>query len=65
MRTIRDTHLPVLLKKLRGDMSLAEFAEKWGVSKALVQQWENGRCRPTPERLEIMGIKVIYSAKIP
>lgn len=37
---------PRLIKQLRGERSLAEFATLLGAPKSLVQRWETGKSQP-------------------
>ena len=38
------------------DVSQAEFAEMIGVSKRTLQEWEQGRCKPTGAALKLLMI---------
>ena len=53
-RTIID--VPGEIKGIREklDVSQAEFAEMIGVSKRTLQEWEQGRCKPTGAALKIL-----------
>jgi putative transcriptional regulator len=55
-RTIID--VPGEIKGIREklDVSQAEFAEMIGVSKRTLQEWEQGRCKPTGAALKLLMI---------
>ncbi len=53
----------VLVRKVRGDKSVAQFAEEIGVSRMTVYNWENGAVSPSPEHMARMGIEGIYRRK--
>ena len=55
-RTIIDVpgEIKGIRKKL--DVSQAEFAEMIGVSKRTLQEWEQGRCKPTGAALKLLMI---------
>ena len=55
-RTIID--VPSEIKGIREklDVSQAEFAEMIGVSKRTLQEWEQGRCKPTGAALKLLMI---------
>lgn len=64
MKTIRDTDLPQLLRKMRGSLTMEQFGQLHGVTKQMISFWEMGRSQPRPEKLEQMGIRVIFSVDI-
>lgn len=55
-RTIID--VPSEIKGIREklDVSQAEFAELIGISKRTLQEWEQGRCKPTGAALKLLMI---------
>jgi putative transcriptional regulator len=55
-RTIID--VPSEIKGIREklDVSQAEFAEMIGISKRTLQEWEQGRCKPTGAALKLLMI---------
>ena len=55
-RTIID--VPSEIKRVREklDVSQAEFAEMIGISKRTLQEWEQGRCKPTGAALKLLMI---------
>ncbi|MBI5814581.1 MAG: helix-turn-helix domain-containing protein [Nitrospinae bacterium] len=38
------------------DLSQAQFAELMGVSKRTLQEWEQGRCKPTGAALKLLMV---------
>ena len=48
--------VPAEIKSIREEMDLSqsEFAELIGVSKRTLQEWEQGRCRPTGAALKLL-----------
>jgi len=48
--------IPAEIKSIREEMDLSqsEFAELIGVSKRTLQEWEQGRCRPTGAALKLL-----------
>jgi len=55
-RTVID--IPAEIKNIREqlDLSQAEFAEMLGVSKRTLQEWEQGRCKPTGAALKLLPV---------
>ncbi len=49
-------NVPKEIKAIRRDMDLSqsEFADLHGVSKRTIQEWEQGRCRPTGAALKLL-----------
>lgn len=49
-------NIPAEIKSIREkmDLSQAEFAELLGVSKRTLQEWEQGRCKPTGAALKLL-----------
>lgn len=50
--------IPEEIKSIRErlDLSQAEFAELLGVSKRTLQEWEQGRCKPTGAALKLLMV---------
>lgn len=46
------TSIPELIKKARGELSQAEFAQELGVSQSALCRYENGRTNPKVEIIE-------------
>lgn len=48
--------VPAEIKSIREEMDLSqsEFAELIGVSKRTLQEWEQGRCRPTGAAVKLL-----------
>lgn len=55
-RTVID--VPEEIKAIRDGLGLsqAEFAELLGVSKRTLQEWEQGRCKPTGAALKLLMV---------
>jgi len=51
-------NVPEEIKSIRErmDLSQAEFAELLGVSKRTLQEWEQGRCKPTGAALKLLMV---------
>jgi putative transcriptional regulator len=51
-------NVPTEIKAIREklDVSQAEFAELLGVSKRTLQEWEQGRCKPTGAALKLLMV---------
>ncbi|MBI5179723.1 MAG: type II toxin-antitoxin system MqsA family antitoxin [Nitrospinae bacterium] len=49
-------NVPEEIKAIRNsmDVSQSEFAELLGVSKRTLQEWEQGRCKPTGAALKLL-----------
>lgn len=49
-------NIPAEIKAIRENMDLSQagFAELLGVSKRTLQEWEQGRCKPTGAALKLL-----------
>ncbi len=49
-------NIPAEIKAIRDNMDLSQagFAELLGVSKRTLQEWEQGRCKPTGAALKLL-----------
>ncbi len=55
-------NVPAEIKAIREEMDLSqsEFAELIGVSKRTLQEWEQGRCRPTGAALKLLLVAKMH-----
>ena len=57
---IGQQELPLKIKEIRGDQSQAEFAYRFGVTRQLVSQWENGDAIPAGRVLRELNIEKVF-----
>ena len=57
---IKVEQLPMKIKDLRGSQSQADFAARFGVTRALVSLWETGRAIPRPKVLRELQIEKAF-----
>ncbi len=55
--------MKILIKKIRGEKTVREFAKEIGVSYMTVYNWESGDSMPTIKRMEQLGIECVYKRK--
>ena len=55
-RTVFNVPAEIKAIRERMDVSQAEFAGLLGISKRTVQEWEQGRCKPTGAALKLLMV---------
>jgi putative transcriptional regulator len=55
-RTVIDVPSEIRAIREKLDVSQSEFAELLGISKRTLQEWEQGRCKPTGAALKLLMV---------